>query len=320
MPKISLTDQLGALKGKMSGLFSRSKKTAVEQTEAAAPESSPSQVKRLAPLVVAVAVLGGGGYTFQDDIMALIAPAPSNDQALALPIVRTPVPVPAAEAIVTKVISEPVKSLAVTSEVQEETIELTAAPEELAHNTDASDEIGLIERKLQAMQEFQAMNERSNEEATAALEMAEDKEMLVVAGNGEMITEPARNDASNAAQPLNTTTSDSMQSNQWTLWQASNQWAVQLMAVQTKEYLTDFINRNELENGATYFEFTRNGEHYYALVVGVYNTHTEASEAAQTLATEYKLEPWVRSMQSIQTVIDYGFNAPEPTLALNHKL
>ncbi|VAW88512.1 hypothetical protein MNBD_GAMMA17-657 [hydrothermal vent metagenome] len=315
MPKMSLADQLDALKGKMSGLFSRSKKTAVEQTEGGTSESSLSQVKQLAPLVVAVAVLGGGGYTFQNDIMALIAPTPSNDQALALalPVVRAPVPVPvpAAEEIVTEVVSEPIRSLEIATEAQEETIELAAAPEkELAHNTDASDEMNLIERKLQAMQELQAMNEINNEESTTALEMAENEAMLVVAGNDE----------SNVAQPfINTATSESMQSNQWTLWQASDQWAVQLMAVKTKKYLTDFISQNELEDGATYFEFTRDGEHYYALVVGVYNTHTEASEAAQTLAAEFKLEPWVRSMQSIQTAIDYDFNAPEATLALSQK-
>ncbi len=322
MPKISLADQLDALKGKMSGLFSRQKETAVEQAEGSTSESSSSQAKRLAPLVVAVAVLGGGGYTFQNDIMALIAPAPSNDQALALPVARTPAPTPVAEEIITEVVSEPIRSLEAASEAHKEAIEFAAAPaKEPAHNTGASDEMDLIERKLQMMQELQAMNENSSDEATTALEIAVDEEMLVVVNKDETIAEPALIDKSNSSQPLlNTTTSDdSMQSNQWTLWQASDQWAVQLMAVKTKKYLTDFISKNELEDGATYFEFTRDGEHYYALVVGVYNTHTEASEAAQTLATEFKLEPWVRSMQSIQTAIDYDFNAPGPTVVLSQK-
>jgi len=207
----------------------------------------------------------------------------------------------------TKVVSEPVMALVMATEVQEETIELASAPKKESTH----DAMNLIERKIKAMQDLQAMNEKS----TDTLEMAKNTGVLVATSHDEMLAEPTPNDESSSAQPsINSATSESMQNNQWTLWQASNQWAVQLMAVKTKAYLTDFIRQNELEDGATYFEFTRDGEHFYALVVGVYNTHTEASEAAQTLAVEYKLAPWVRSMQSIQTVIDYDFNAMQPTL------
>ncbi|MBL1260506.1 MAG: SPOR domain-containing protein [Thiotrichaceae bacterium] len=308
MPKISLADQLDTLKGKISGLFSRQKKTAVAQNNGDAPENAPSQVKRLAPLVLAAAILAGGGYAFQDHILALIAPTPSNDQTFTLPVAHTaPPPTPAAEEIMTKVVSEPVMALVMATEVQEETIELASAPKKESTH----DAMNLIERKIKAMQDLQAMNEKS----TDTLEMAKNTGVLVATSHDEMLAEPTPNDESSSAQPsINSATSESMQNNQWTLWQASNQWAVQLMAVKTKAYLTDFIRQNELEDGATYFEFTRDGEHFYALVVGVYNTHTEASEAAQTLAVEYKLAPWVRSMQSIQTVIDYDFNAMQPTL------
>jgi len=310
MPKISLADQLDALKGKMSGLFSRAEKPAVEQTEDDASASSLSQVKRLAPLVLAVAVLGGGGYTYQEDIMALIAPVPTGGNAMPLPVARTPAP--AVEETIADVTSEPATSLETAP--KEITGVVSASIEESPNNVDANGEMDLIAKKLQAMQELQAVEEESPELTPT------DDEMLVMENNdGLLDVELASSDEVNKAQPLNITSAETMQSNQWTLWQAPNQWAVQVMAVQTKEYLTDFISQNELENGATYFEFTRDGSHYYALVVGVYNTHAEANEAAQTVATEFNVKPWVRSMQSIQTAIEYDFNAPEPTLALSQK-
>ena len=325
MPKISLADQLDALKGKMSGLFSRAEKPAAEQAEGDASASSPSQVKRLAPLVVAVAVLGGGGYTYQADIMALIEPASTGGNVMPLPVARTPAP--AVEETITSVISEPETSLEVMSE---EVVEVAAAPiEESPANTGANDEMDLIAKKLQAMQELQAMDEGQPEEAAEfAMVMDEespeltttDDDMLVMGNNDDVVdVELTASDETNEPQPLNTASAETMQSNQWTLWQASNQWAVQVMAVQTKEYLTDFISQNELENGATYFEFSRDGNHYYALVVGVYNTHAEANEAAQTVAAEFNVKPWVRSMKSIQSAIEYDFNTPEPALALSQK-
>jgi len=330
MPKISLADQLDTLKGKMNGLFSRAEKPSEEHPEGDASADSPSQVKRLAPLVLAVAVLGGGGYTYQEDIMALIAPAPTDGNAMPLPVARTPSPTaaPTVEKMLADVASEPVTSLETASE---EIAEVTSTPiEESPANADANDEMDLIAKKLQAMQELQAMDEGQPEEA-AEFAMAMDEESpeltatdddMLVMGNSDDVAdvELASSAEANEPQPLNTASAETMQSNQWTLWQASNQWAVQVMAVQTKEYLTDFISQNELENGATYFEFTRDGNHYYALVVGVYNTHAEANEAAQTVAADFNVEPWVRSMQSIQTAIEYDFNAPEPTLALSQKL
>jgi len=339
MPKISLADQLDGLKGKIGGLFSRTKKTTAEQpkTEGIIPptSSSPSQIKRLAPLAVAVVILGGGGYTFQKDIMALLAPVPSANQAMPLPIASIPMPPPTpapapAEEMITEVISEPT---ALHAAAPEEMTEVITVPEEGIHNiTDASDEMTLIDRKLLAMQELQAMKEESHEvavsEATsdtaidpgmttdeAPLEITStDEAMLIMANNDDVVTVelPVNNDA-NQMQSLSSNSTESLQSNQWTLWQASNQWAVQVMAVKTKEYLNDFLNRNELEDGATYFEFTRDGEHYYAVVVGVYNTHADANEAAQTIAAELNVEPWVRSMQSIQKAIDYGSNAADST-------
>jgi len=318
MPKISLADQLDTLKGKMSGLFAQAEKPDAEPTGDAASASSPSQVKRLAPLVLAVAVLGGGGYTYQEDIMALIAPAPTGDNAMPLPVARTlaPTAAPTAEETLTEVTSEPVTSL---ETAPQEITELASAPiEEIPDNANAHDEMDLIAKKLQAMQELQAIEEGSPEEATEFT--ATDDDMSVTVNNNDVADIDFTASAeTNEPQPLNTASAETIQSNQWTLWQAPNQWAVQVMAVQTKAYLNDFITQNELENGATYFEFTRDGSHYYALVIGVYNTHAEANQAAQALAADFNIEPWVRSMQSIQTAIDYEFNTPEPTLALSQK-
>jgi len=330
MPKISLVDQLDALKGKMGGLFSRAKKPAAEKTESSENKGLPSQVKRLAPLVVVAALLGGG-YTFQNDIMSLIAPAPSANKPAPLPIARTPAPV-VPEEMVAEVASEPEATIDVMAdEVTEISLDDTA--EVAIEVADASAEMDLIDRKLQAMKALEAMKNNAGEEDPADLAMTMDEERAdAMPANEEMMVMDNNDDATLATTPMAeeavtpqtmaaatpAVTAESAQSNQWTLFQSSNQWAVQLMAVQTKEYLDDFLSNNELDDGATYFEFTRNGEHFYAVVAGVYNTHSEADEAAQTLATEFNVVPWVRSMRSIQEVINYDLQAEEPKLALGH--
>ena len=334
MPKISLVDQLAALKGKMGGVFSRAKKPATEKAESSENKGSPSQVKRLAPLVVVAALLGGG-YTFQNDIMSLVAPAPSANKPAPLPIARTPAPAPAPavqEEMIAEMASEPEATIDVMAdEVTEISLDDTA--EVASEVADASAEMDLIDRKLQAMKALEAMKNNAGEEDPADLAMTMDEERAdAMPANEEMMVMDNNDDATLATTPMAeeavtpqtmaaatpAVTAESAQSNQWTLFQSSNQWAVQLMAVQTKEYLDDFLSQNQLEDSATYFEFTRNGEHFYAVVAGVYNTHSEADEAAQTLAAEFNVAPWVRSMRSIQEVINYELQAEEPKLALGH--
>lgn len=336
MPKLSLADQVDHLKAKMSGLFSRSKKTTENQTAINERAGAPSQGKRLLPLVVVVAIFGGG-YTYQDDIMAMIDPAPLAAKPAPLPVAM-PATAPPQMDTVAEVDREPAPALeqVPVEPLQPEFAQIDDAVDEMVNETSASEaaEMDLIERKLQAMQELEAMTTHVEETSAPELAMVmteEASDMLPVSPTVEQVNAAAAEEV--AMQPVFEATPDqspvihtsfpsepsaeSMQANQWTLWQSSNQWAVQLMAVQTKAYLADFIASNDLEDGATYFEFSRNGSHFYALVMGVYNTHAAAEEAAQSFSAEFGLQPWVRSMRSIQSVINYDFEAEEPTLTLS---
>jgi len=330
MPKISLADQLDTLKGKMGGMFKRSPKSTAEKAASDTGEEKQSQLKRMGPLVLVAALLGGG-YTFQNEIMSMaFPPAPLNKPA-PLPVARVMAPAPAPVAVETVAAAE--------SAVNEPALESAVIePSELeSRKALSSAEIDAIDRKLLALKELDAMENRAPEEKAAApvslaMETEEEmpqnspshEEMMAMVNNdtAEVATAPVAEEQLNDPLVMHNDVSqearaESMAANQWTMWQASHQWAVQLMAVQTKEYLADFIARNELEEGATYFEFNRDGAHFYALVMGVYDTHREARTAAQELATTLNVEPWVRSMRSIQNVISYDLDAEEPTLTLS---
>lgn len=339
MPKISLSDQLDNIKNKFGSMFSRKKKPAAEMATDGTAAAKQGQLKRVAPLVV-VAALIGVGYTYQNDIMALVMPPTPANQPAPLEVVRAETPAP------TPVAATPEAAPAeMVAEMTEEAVETAAAePAKIVSETTASEELDLIDRKLAALRELEAMEDSVSETSelpVAALqEESSNDEMPLAAMEMEMGMESdlshnpppaaetiaaARHDLEAVAEELETmevsmsggATAESMAANQWTMWQSSNQWAVQLMAVKTKAYLIEFIEKNGLQEGATWFEFDRNGDHFYALVVGVYNTRIAADKAALALSDEYGIQPWVRSMRSIHNVISYDFSVEEPTLALN---
>ncbi len=334
MPKISLADQVDSLKEKISGMFSRAKKPVADKTSTiSGGDDKQTLVKRVVPLVLVAALLGAG-YTYQSEIMSLAFPTNPNGQPAPLPVAQMTtsdsaemtaenINEPAIDADSFAII-EPLETTEITNEAPLTLVSLDMESEALT-----SAKLDAIDRKLLALQALEMMKNSVAEETPAEFTAAATEEQAApqtIPAHEEMVA--MSSDDKTTAAPMsmeedkahpevaqtsiaNETTAQSMRANEWTLWQPSNQWAVQLMAVQTEEYLHDFISSNGLENGATYFEFYRDGHHYYALVMGVYNTRIEANKAAQTLAATFNLQPWVRSIQSIQNAINYDFEVAE---------
>lgn len=340
MPKISLADQLDGLKTKLGGMFSRAKRPTADQAASRGANSddggTPSQLKRFAPLILVAGVLGAG-YTYQNEIMALVMPTSPTNQPAPLPVARSEAPAPAP--VVTTAPEAAAVDMVADAAEEIEAPEMAASePMEMERESATSAEQDLIERKLAALQELEAMEqnvtevsslpvvtlqeaavEESMSEEIALMEMETDHEMPQNHAMDEegLMTEMTEMPPVAEVTMPSVAIAESMEANKWTMWQSSNQWAVQLMAVQTKEYLDEFLAENELEDGATWFEFDLNGEHYYALVIGVYNTRMEADEAAMAISETYGMQPWVRSMRSIQNIISYDFDAEEPQFALS---
>lgn len=80
-------------------------------------------------------------------------------------------------------------------------------------------------------------------------------------------------------------------------------FAVQLVAVQTKAALEQYAERERLRNMSA-ARVERDGELFYVLLLGVYETRARAEQAAANLPAEFQqFSPWVRSVASLQEAI-----------------
>ena len=80
-------------------------------------------------------------------------------------------------------------------------------------------------------------------------------------------------------------------------------FAVQLVAVQTKAALEEYAQRQRLRNMSA-ARVERDGEMFYVLLLGIYETRERADRAAASLPPEFEqFTPWVRSVASLQEAI-----------------
>ncbi|MDH3641017.1 MAG: SPOR domain-containing protein [Gammaproteobacteria bacterium] len=83
-------------------------------------------------------------------------------------------------------------------------------------------------------------------------------------------------------------------------------WTVQLVAVSTKEALEAYARAHQLQ-GMSAARIAHNGELYYALLLGVYETREIASQATTDLPAPLDdLGVWIRSLGSLQQAIVEG--------------
>ncbi len=80
-------------------------------------------------------------------------------------------------------------------------------------------------------------------------------------------------------------------------------WTVQLIVVSTKEALESYARAHQL-GGMSAARIAHNGELFYALLLGVYETQEIAEQATRDLPAPLdELGVWIRSLASLQRAI-----------------
>ncbi len=78
---------------------------------------------------------------------------------------------------------------------------------------------------------------------------------------------------------------------------ASNGFTLQLMGTHDKQSLVDFIMTNNLQDKATYYRRSFDGQDWYVLVSGRFSTQSEALEAIRRLPENVRsMNPWVKPL------------------------
>ena len=113
--------------------------------------------------------------------------------------------------------------------------------------------------------------------------------------------------ASNAVQPASR--EDSLQSiavtdpQIWVKTQEGKNYTLQLASSRSQELIEKYFSENALEGKAGYYKSRRQGELWYALVYGSYESVSDANEAIAELPKDLrKWSPWVRRIDSIHKI------------------
>jgi len=80
---------------------------------------------------------------------------------------------------------------------------------------------------------------------------------------------------------------------------AGDLYAVQLIAMESEQLAVDFVSDHQLAD-ASRVRLGRDGEIYYVVLLGIYDTYAEAQAAAEGRGESLaEIEPWIRSLESI---------------------
>ncbi len=82
-------------------------------------------------------------------------------------------------------------------------------------------------------------------------------------------------------------------------------WAVQLAAFGSPEQLSEYAARHELR-GMSAARIARNSQLFYVLLLGVYETRENAERASATVPDALNIDPWIRSLGSLQQAMRAG--------------
>lgn len=90
----------------------------------------------------------------------------------------------------------------------------------------------------------------------------------------------------------------------WVKQQRPDSYTLQLSSVLNEKDILNFIKSNNLEAQAAYIRVVIEGTTRYTAIYGVYNTHTEATQAINKLpANLQKDKPWVRNFGVLQKLL-----------------
>lgn len=83
-----------------------------------------------------------------------------------------------------------------------------------------------------------------------------------------------------------------------------NHYTIQLLAAHDPSELMDFVNKNHIKESIYTFQTNNNGQVWYDLIVGDYQSLSEAKSVSNALSSNIEgLHPWVRTFASIREAI-----------------
>lgn len=90
-------------------------------------------------------------------------------------------------------------------------------------------------------------------------------------------------------------------------------YAVQLIAVANEPLADDFVREREVGNAMTLM-LAREGDLYYVVLLGIYESYADAQTAADHRPSSLaNVEPWIRSLASIQKGVQEARSLTSPT-------
>ena len=96
------------------------------------------------------------------------------------------------------------------------------------------------------------------------------------------------------------------QQEQYLLSQSPNAYTIQVLGAQSMQTISNFVSRNAGYNFMQ-IQSSLNGQPWYVLFYGVYNTQNEAKRALSGLPSAIRQNsPWVRQLSGVQTQINSG--------------
>jgi len=113
---------------------------------------------------------------------------------------------------------------------------------------------------------------------------------------------------SKSSRPLAATTTNlgviaKSQSVSWINRQRSENWTIQLLAFKSEEQVLQFISEHSLEDKVAYFSEMKQGDVFYKVVYGSYDSKDKATFVRQNLSRALQEHgPWLRTWSSIQEI------------------
>lgn len=91
----------------------------------------------------------------------------------------------------------------------------------------------------------------------------------------------------------------------WVLSQNPRHYTLQLASSRSERRIKKYYEENQMQGKGGYYKKEQDGETWYFLIYGAYDTSTHASSEIQQLPEEIrKWSPWVRRLGNIQKVIN----------------
>lgn len=90
----------------------------------------------------------------------------------------------------------------------------------------------------------------------------------------------------------------------WIIGQPDEHFTIQIMAARDETFIRQFIDKHQLNNQVAYFESRYQGEPWFSVIYGNFDSYRAAKAAAASLPASLKAAgPWVRSYNGVKALL-----------------